>query len=176
MGISSHNLCYLMSLPIDYSRTATIGRQKLRSSYDKYLDEHQNWYGCDSWDISSYQGATKLWDFNNPLPPDHPTYTAVIESGTLEHIYNIPQALRNIIDMVEVEGHIIGFIPADKYLDHGLYQIQPRLIIEVFSRKNGWKMQECSIMNKGWKRKKLVRFYAKKVRDVEKISCYQRFS
>src|SRR5262245_1464431 len=59
-----------------------------------------------SLDISAYQSATIVHDMNEALPQHlHASFSTVIDSGTLEHIFNVPQALRNCMEMVNLGGH-----------------------------------------------------------------------
>ena len=49
----------------------------------------------DSIDIHDAEGATICHDLNLPIPTElHTKYSVVIDGGTLEHIYNLPSAIR----------------------------------------------------------------------------------
>lgn len=54
----------------------------------------------DSFDYSNYEGATYTCDMNKPLPPqlisNELKVRTIIDFGSLEHIYNAPQAFKNI--------------------------------------------------------------------------------
>src|SRR5207302_1561899 len=79
--------------------------------------------GCDqlqSLDASDYQGATIKFDLNDPLPESlRRTASAVLDFGTLEHIFNAPRALANCMEMVEPQGHLLVCSPADNSFGHG---------------------------------------------------------
>src|SRR5215469_2247195 len=50
-------------------------------------------------DRSEYEGAEVLLDLNKPLPPRyHERFDAVIDGGTLEHIFNFPAALKSCME------------------------------------------------------------------------------
>ena len=51
----------------------------------------------DSLDADAYQGAGLIHDLNTPLPPDwHGRYDWVFDGGTLEHVFDLPQASKNV--------------------------------------------------------------------------------
>jgi hypothetical protein len=57
-------------------------------------------------DVSAYQGASIIHDLNEPIPGAlHERFDVVFDCGTLEHIFNVPVALKSYMDMVRVGGH-----------------------------------------------------------------------
>lgn len=96
----------------------------------------------DSMDVSDYEHATVLHDMNQPLP-DHlkGAYSVVFDGGTLEHIFNFPQAIRNCMELVRVGGHFLGCCPANNQMGHGFYQFSPELWFRVFSPENGFAIE-----------------------------------
>ena len=49
-------------------------------------------------DNSNHEQASKIHDMNLPLPKKmHSDYDTVIDVGSLEHIYNIPQTLKTVL-------------------------------------------------------------------------------
>jgi hypothetical protein len=96
----------------------------------------------DSMDISSYEGATIMHDLNEPIPLAlRNRYSVVIESGSLEHVFNISQALRNCLEMVEDGGHFISIGPANNAMGHGFYQFSPELYFRTLSSENGFRIE-----------------------------------
>src|SRR5262249_60472748 len=60
----------------------------------------------DALDASDFEGAAIVHDLNEPLPAHlRSRYDAVIDSGTLEHIFNVPAACASIMDALKVGGH-----------------------------------------------------------------------
>src|SRR5205823_187017 len=52
-----------------------------------------------SLDASSYEQASEVVDFNAPAPDRLKNrFTAVLDGGTLEHVFNFPQAVRNCME------------------------------------------------------------------------------
>lgn len=90
-------------------------------------------------DYSDYEGAELVHDLNLPVPTElHGRYDAVIDSGTLEHIFNFPVAVGNLMKMVKVGGRIFITTPANNHCGHGFYQFSPELMFRVFSEANGF--------------------------------------
>lgn len=97
-------------------------------------------------DYSDYEGASFVHDMNQPLPQDHlARYTCVLDSGTIEHVFNFPQAIKNCMTALEVGGHYIGITPANNLMGHGFYQFSPELYYRVFSSGNGFRVKKMFI-------------------------------
>ena len=91
----------------------------------------------DVLDISSYEGANVIQDLNCPVPTRlHERYDLIVDGGTLEHVFNFPMAIENVMRMVKVGGDVLLISPANNYCGHGFYQISPELFFRIFqSRK-----------------------------------------
>lgn len=57
----------------------------------------------DSMDNSTYEHASIIHNLNNPLVDTDKKYNYIYDSGTTEHIFNVPQVFENIINLLE--GH-----------------------------------------------------------------------
>jgi hypothetical protein len=117
-----------------YRSTLTIGRQKLfmgeehrsffraqnprlrddqisavlEQEYAENLFRALGAHTVDSLDASEYEGATTIEDLNRPIRDNLKlAYSVVVDFGSLEHIFNVPVALKNCIDMVEIDGWYI---------------------------------------------------------------------
>src|SRR5271157_351874 len=81
-----------------------------------YAEPFLRLLGCTeacSFDASPYEQATYIHDFNLPIHPQfHGRFTAVLDGGTLEHIFNFPVAIRNCMEMLAVGGYFLGITPA----------------------------------------------------------------
>jgi len=167
MGINNHLLNFLKYASkrnAIFGKTATIGRQKLMArnqhiqktlNFEKKEDIPKKGDFCenlllshfgsekvDSFDNSDYEGATITCDLNKPLPshlsgPEY-QYDTIIDAGTLEHIFNIPQAFKNISNMCKIGGTIIHGLPANNYCGHGFWQLSPELFFSLYSEDNGY--------------------------------------
>src|ERR1700756_3634019 len=66
----------------------------------------------DAMDASDFEGATILQDLNEPLAAHlRCKYDAVVDGGTLEHVFNVPTAFKNVMDALKVGGHFFGILP-----------------------------------------------------------------
>ncbi len=92
-----------------------------------------------SLDASDFEDATDILDFNLPVGENFKSrFTAVIDSGTLEHIFNFPVAIKNCMEMVQVGGHFLSITPTNNFMGHGFYQFSPELFFRVFNQSNGF--------------------------------------
>jgi hypothetical protein len=165
-------LFYSTTLGVSFDRTLTLGRQNLYTSkkdigryVSRYMNDNliaedefnNNEYSeplfknlgaglIDSMDNSSYEGATVIHDLNEPIDTDmKKKYSAIIDGGTFEHIFNFPVAVKNCMQMLKIGGHFIGFTPANNLCGHGFYQFSPELFFRIFSLQNGFKVKLMAI-------------------------------
>ncbi len=78
----------------------------------------------DVWDIHASRGIERIVDLNEPYVGPHQTYDLVIEGGTIEHCFNIGQAMRTICDQVREGGFVFHDNPCNMY-NHGFYNLNP---------------------------------------------------
>lgn len=169
MGIDVHSLNFLLysKQKGNFGDVITLARQGFHvlESYvrDPYLvdmvraldqsGEHKwcepmllKFFGAkkvDSIDNSSYEGATFIHDLNKEVSRSfYSMYDTVIDGGTLEHIYNIPVALRNCSLMCRPGGQIIHILPANNFCGHGFWQFTPELFFALYSEANGYSETE----------------------------------
>ncbi|MDZ4686086.1 MAG: hypothetical protein SH850_13545 [Planctomycetaceae bacterium] len=169
MGLDNSAAMFLSaakSLGVDFARTAMIGRQSfwpdadvLRSVFaaqgitldadaflreDQYSERFLELLGAReivSVDYSPYEHATRLHDMNQPIPADwRERHSVVYDGGTIEHVFNIPQAFKNCMEMVEVGGHFLQVNIANNFVGHGFWQFSPELIFRMFSAANGFQI------------------------------------
>ncbi len=179
MGITKTDcifLFYAKKLKVNFEKTCTLGRLKLYASHevidaclakygngikstsekefpDAYSEPLFEMLGAkttDSIDYSNYESATIIHDLNTPLPVKfHNQYSCVLDSGTLEHIFNFPAAIKNVMQAVRTGGHYIGITPANNQMGHGFYQFSPELYYRIFSEENGFRMVKMLIAVSG---------------------------
>ena len=160
---------------VSFDRTATIGRQQLgvpaswlhrqlrlcgfdvdRRDAERLLSESGGFaesclrlLGAKevvSVDASDYEGASRKVDLNQPLPADlEEAFTAVIDLGSLEHVFDFPAAVRNCMRMVDVNGHFLSVAPANNWAGHGFYQFSPELFYRVLAPPNGFQVERMLI-------------------------------
>jgi hypothetical protein len=168
MGIGNAAAAFLLSARsagVDFSRTATLGKQDFFPTelYWKLLfeafhlpddardmplrggvsgDRFFELLGASevtSFDASDYEGATVVHDMNEPVGAEYQeAFSAVIDGGTLEHVFNVPQAMKNAMSMVRVGGHFLSITCGNNLLGHGFYQFSPEFFFETLTSSNGF--------------------------------------
>lgn len=159
MGIEVHgfNLLKFAAARKRFGRVATIGRQGLHVPKEKVrrlldlpreidfgpwcedlLTSHFGASSVESFDNSDYEQATHIVDLNLPLTQSF-SYDTVIDLGCLEHIYNAPQALKNISLMGAEDAQILHLLPANNQCGHGFWQFSPELFFSLYSEANGYR-------------------------------------
>lgn len=90
-------------------------------------------------DVSSYEGADIQFDLNSLEVPEElrSRFDTIIDHGTLEHVFHLPNALRNLFMMLRTGGRMIHSAPSGNFFDHGFYMFQPTLFMD-FYKANGW--------------------------------------
>jgi hypothetical protein len=162
MAIDIHVLNFLRyaSKKKGLGRVATIGRQALMSPQsqlanmmripgntelgpfcEEFLTKHFDAKFVDSYDYSNYEGASYVVDMNKPVVSEK-QYDTIIDCGCVEHIYNVPQALKNISLLCASGGQIIHVLPANNFCGHGFWQFSPELFFSVYSKANGYSETE----------------------------------
>lgn len=102
----------------------------------------------NSMDNSAYEQATLIHDNNRPIADDLKNrFDTVLDFGTLEHIFNIPQAFENCIAMCKTGGMILHCIPANNQCGHGFWQISPELFYSLYSPENGFRETDVFLVS-----------------------------
>ena len=181
MGLSRDGvrfLLYAKRLGVDFSRTATLGRQDLevrRSTlarelgdfghrvpeeeiaclHGAYADELFRWLGArelHTYDNSPYEGATHIHDLNLPIADSAKgAYSAVLDGGSLEHVFDFPRAIRNCMELLAVGGHYLAITPANNFMGHGFYQFSPELYYSVLAPQNGFAVVRMIAFEDRWR-------------------------
>ena len=162
MGFSHGEVDFLRSLDgvVDFGHTLTLGRQSLRlprAALEQKLDadvwgdgfgesflRHLGAETVDSLDASDFEGATVLHDLNLPAPAQLlGRYSLVLDAGTVEHVFNVPEALRTAMSLVRPGGHVVLMVPCNNNPGHGFYQFTPELVFRTLSASNGFTVVRC---------------------------------
>ena len=95
-------------------------------------------------DASDYEGAQIVHDMNRQIPDSlGSSFDLVLDSGTLEHIFDFPTALRNAAQMVRPDGRFISITMANNFCGHGFYQFSPELFYRFLCPQNGYALDSC---------------------------------
>ena len=96
-------------------------------------------------DVSDYEGAALLLDLNQPVPGEHAgLFDVILDIGTLEHLFDVPTALANLVKMLKIGGEIILIVPSSNAIDHGFYSFSPTLVFDYF-KANGFDNFDCCL-------------------------------
>jgi hypothetical protein len=86
-----------------------------------------------SCDVTDQEGADIILDLNGQVPEElHGRFDVVMNMGTSEHVFHVPQVLANLHQMVAPSGRIIHWVPASNQVDHGLYSFSPTLFYDYY--------------------------------------------
>lgn len=85
-------------------------------------------------------------------------FDLVTNNGTGEHIFNQMSVFENIHNLCKVSGFIINILPFTGYIDHGFYNFQPNLFLEL-ARMNNYELKELWIGDSSGKIEKINNSY-----------------
>jgi SAM-dependent methyltransferase len=84
-------------------------------------------------DVEPFEGAEVIWDLNQPIPERlRAQFDFVIDSGTLEHVFDVRTALRNVVNLLRPGGRIVHLSPANNHCNHGFFQFSPTLFADFY--------------------------------------------
>ncbi len=96
-------------------------------------------------DISLDEGAEFAHDLNKEIPAElQGRFDFIYDGGTLEHIFDAPQALRNIHSMLKPNGVIMHCNPTHNHVDHGFYMFSPTFFWDYY-KNNGYEIIRSQI-------------------------------
>ncbi len=88
----------------------------------------------DDIDFVADEGVSIVHDMN--LPYIGKEYDFVFECGTMEHIFDVAQVFKNIINLTKVGGTVCHISPLN-WLNHGFYNFSFTVFYDVY-RSNGF--------------------------------------
>ncbi len=98
-------------------------------------------------DMNGTPAALKL-DLNQPIPLKL-QYDIVINSGTVEHVFDQRTLFQSIHDRTKPGGLMVHVFPVAGCTDHGFYTYSPCLIREL-DRANGYRLEAaCEVQQDG---------------------------
>lgn len=103
-------------------------------------------------DASDYEGADIIHDLNKECNEKYRNqFDVILDGGTLEHVFDIANAMRSLHCMLKKGGIIINLSPLAGYIDHGFYSISPTFFLDWYGA-NGYliySMQIEFVLDKG---------------------------
>lgn len=166
MGLDAHGLNFVRYVARHHplGAVATIGRQEIHVSdvvmaritrgtgyrhqpyCEAFLRDHLHATAVESIDISDFEQATHIHDMNRPLPESLAgRFDTVLDIGSLEHVYDIPRALRSCSELVRPGGQVVHVLPANNFCGHGFWQFSPELFFSLYSDANGYRGTEVFV-------------------------------
>jgi hypothetical protein len=115
----------------------------------KYFFQRLGFETVDILDYSNFEGANIVHDLNVLLNKDFKgigDYNFIYDGGTMEHIFSMPNVLKNIFDLLSVGGRISHFSPINMF-NHGFYNYST-CFFEDFYSCNNFLINECKILKK----------------------------
>lgn len=104
--------------------------------------KEEDYFDIDKFDFDK---PKIIHDLQIPIDPRfHNFFNFIIDSGTLEHIFDVRAVMENISKMTKVGGYILQLIPAQNFLNHGFYQFSPTFFYDFYAN-NGFKIVESYI-------------------------------
>lgn len=154
MGIDLHTFRMMQGLAAERPLGAvlTIGRQSVdfdtaelgAPPADRAEAQYCEWVlralgasEAASLDISDYEGATHIGDLGTPLELPR-TYDTIVDAGSLEHVFDVATAFRNLIGFTAIGGRIVHALPVNNLSGHGFWQFSSDLIYALYSAENGF--------------------------------------
>jgi hypothetical protein len=173
---SARWLCWLNANGLKMGRTLTLGRMNLYMSpeefgelarrcglpgpeverhftpFPQYAEPLFSALGATevlSMDASNFESASIVHDLNEPVPAElHKAFDVVYDGGTLEHVFNFPEAFRSAMQMVKVGGSLLIHQAMNNMSGHGLYCFSPELFFRALSPENGFKVLNLHIFER----------------------------
>lgn len=71
------------------------------------------------------------YDLNRPLPLPHGHFDLVLNLGTGEHIFHVPQFFQSVHDLCAPNGWMLHLMPFQGWPDHGFYGFQPTFFFDL---------------------------------------------
>ena len=94
-------------------------------------------------DVVAQHGVERIVDLNEPLPADLARrFDLVVDTGTLEHCFNVGQAFRNACEALAQGGVLVHAAPLNRP-NHGFWNFSPTVYPDFFLA-NGFEAQVIS--------------------------------
>jgi len=125
----------------------TIGRQGIHMGEnpapfcEQMFKNVLGFKNVDSIDNSSFEGASIIHNMNKQVDSTFNKYDFIYDGGTIEHIFNTPQVLENVIDLLEVGGIFCSVNGNNNFSGHGMYQYSPELFLSCFTKQYGMEIK-----------------------------------
>lgn len=87
-----------------------------------------------SCDVSDYENADYVVDLNQDVTATiGRTFDIVYNGGTIEHVFDVKAVMDNMHEMIRPGGFACHVAPVEGWVNHGYYQISPRMLIDYYA-------------------------------------------
>jgi hypothetical protein len=136
-SLSKYNFNQLIDKFNYYDFAENLFRQLLNEKYDCEIN-------VDSIDNSKYEDASIIYNLNLPYISSK-KYQYIYDGGTIEHIFNIPQVIENVINMLDIDGLFVSVTCNNNFSGHGMYQFSPEFFLSSLNKKYGMEIEAIYI-------------------------------
>ena len=117
--------------------------------YSETLFDKLGLGAIETMDYSSFEGPSIEHDLNERVPEElHQQFDFIFDGGTIEHVFNVPQALENMFLMLKPGGRFLSANGMNGWVGHGMYQFNPELVWTFWKRKCQCIVHRCSGIHK----------------------------
>ena len=107
-----------------------------------------NFDNVDSMDAFDNEKPSIVHNLNNPVPVDlHEKFDVIFDIGVIEHVFDIRQAIENIVRMLKNKGVVLFYNPMIGSLNQCFYNLQPTFFFDIF-KANGFDELSLYFVNK----------------------------
>lgn len=131
----------------------SLRRNRIEVAYSDFLQEDGyaetllrmlGFGDVETMDFSDYEGATVLHDLNHLPPPElEGQFDMILDGGTIEHVFNVPNALECVYRMLRPGGRLISNNGLNGWHGHGMYQFNPELVWTFWHRACNCRVIDC---------------------------------
>lgn len=147
-----YRMAQTVNIPIDVSVPVTLSHHSAFAS--KGYISGETLFKCMGFerlsvlDFSDFEGADILFDLNSETTSEHlqEKFDVIIDHGTLEHVFHLPNALKNLFNMLKIGGRVIHSLPTSNLVDHGFYMFSPTLFYDFYS-ENNWQINNIYVVS-----------------------------
>lgn len=105
--------------------------------------KEEDYFDIDKFDFDK---PKIIHDLQFPIESEfHNFFNFIVDSGTLEHIFDARAVMENIARMTKIGGYVLQIIPAQNFLNHGFYQFSPTFFYDFYIN-NGFEIMESYLI------------------------------
>lgn len=102
----------------------------------------------ESMDSSDYEQCSIVHDLNKKIPKKHHNkYDFILDGGTIEHVFDVPQAFENVHLMLKEGGIFLSYNGGNGWFGHGFYQFSPEIVWRHWGDFRGYEVLNCDAVS-----------------------------